>query len=94
MYRIEEKLRASTLGITPGIGNHTFTISFGIPATAPVSLALYNVLGRKIMTMYEGNAPAGEHKVLLPATKLPSGVYFVTLRAGKEHLTEKFVVTK
>jgi 5-hydroxyisourate hydrolase-like protein (transthyretin family) len=47
-----------------------------------VRINLYNILGSQINTLYDGFAAAGDHELILDASKLSSGVYFVNFSAG------------
>jgi flagellar hook assembly protein FlgD len=47
-----------------------------------VTLDIYDILGRKVETLYEGNQQAGEHSVTWQADGFASGVYFYKLAAG------------
>jgi predicted outer membrane repeat protein len=46
-----------------------------------VSLKVYDVHGREVVTVVDGNLPAGEHVVQWDASGLPAGVYVYQLRA-------------
>lgn len=62
-----------------GITLHTNTHSAG-----EISLRLYNAIGQTVWTGVE-RIPAGSHTVELPlSTNLPSGMYFLELRQGRE----------
>ena len=62
--------------------NHT-VISYQLPAAAPVTLKLYNNLGETVMTLVDGLASAGRHRVELDGRSLPSGQYYYELRSGR-----------
>jgi hypothetical protein len=47
-----------------------------------VTLDIYDILGRKVETLYEGNQQAGEHSVTLHVDGFASGMYFYRLTAG------------
>lgn len=45
----------------------------------PVFIAVYNMLGQRVDTIYEGNLPPGTYRITWDASKLPSGVYIIHL---------------
>ncbi len=48
-----------------------------------VSLRMFDLLGREVKTLFEGEAEAGEHTIEFNAENLPNGVYQVVLQSGK-----------
>ncbi len=59
---------------------------------ANVSLEIYNVNGKCMLTYNEGNQVAGRHDIQLDVEKLESGVYYYSLKAGSHRLTKKMVI--
>lgn len=59
---------------------HTF--AYTLPRDADVSLAVYEVTGRRHAVLDEGRRPAGTHEVVWNAAGVSPGVYFVRLRTG------------
>jgi hypothetical protein len=59
-----------------------------------VRLSIYNLLGQKITTIFEGHRNAGEHAVLWDAAAFPSGVYFARLEAGDRNQSIRVVLLK
>jgi hypothetical protein len=47
-----------------------------------VTLKLFDVLGREVATLVDGEMAAGEHSVLFTAEGIPGGVYIVQMSAG------------
>ncbi len=43
----------------------------------PLTVAVYDVAGRRLATLHEGTAAAGEHMLCWPAGDAPPGVYYV-----------------
>lgn len=61
---------------------------------AVVRLTLYNVLGQRVWTLADGMHPAGPHTALLPADRLPSGLYFLYLESQGTTRTERVTVVR
>ena len=78
----------------PNPFNPTTAIRFTLPAECHVTLTVYNSLGRKVSTLIDQDAPAGEHTVQMDARDLPSGVYFYRLEAGSFRATRSMLMLK
>ena len=64
-----------------------------LPETQEVSLRLYDVLGRQVRTVLN-EEQEGRHQRALDGGGLPSGVYFLRLRAGGEIRTQKLTIAR
>ena len=78
----------------PNPFNAQTTISYSLPESGPVTLTIYNLLGQKVATLFDGIQTAGEHKVVWDAQKQPSGVYFAKLVAEQHKSTFQMVLLK
>jgi len=66
----------------PNPFNPTTTIKYDLPADAYVTLKVFDILGREMMTLVDGDMVAGYHQVSLDRNELPTGVYFYKINAG------------
>jgi len=78
----------------PNPFNPTTTLSFAIPTDSEVTLAIYNLQGREVVSLINGNIEAGYHSVIWNADSHASGMYFVTLIAGDFLKTQKLMLVK
>jgi hypothetical protein len=78
----------------PNPFNPTTTLSFAIPIDSEVSLSIYNLQGREVSTLINGNMDAGYHSVIWNADSYSSGVYFVKMVAGEFVNTQKLMLVK
>jgi photosystem II stability/assembly factor-like uncharacterized protein len=78
----------------PNPFNPRTTIKFNLPFTSRVTLKVYNILGREVITLIDKPLQAGEHCVDFDATHLASGLYFYHLESGGLTLTKKMIVQK
>jgi uncharacterized repeat protein (TIGR01451 family) len=69
-------------------------LRYELPETAAVTVQVFDLLGRKVATLADGNQPAGRHELTLDASGLASGTYFVRLRAGETVATEMVRLVK
>jgi hypothetical protein len=72
----------------PNPFNPTTTIKFQIPSTSFVSLTVFDVLGREVVTLVNEEMRPGRYERLFDGSGLASGVYYYRLRSGN------FVETK
>jgi hypothetical protein len=78
----------------PNPFNPTTTISYILPSATRTSLVITDLLGRKVATLVDGEKSAGVHIMTWNATGLPSGVYFLQMRAGEFVETRKLLLAK
>lgn len=74
--------------------NPVTTISFDLPKSGDVRLAVYDQTGREIAKLVTGWRPAGTHQVVFDATGLASGIYIVKLNTGNFVASQKIVMMK
>lgn len=78
----------------PNPFNSATTIRYSLPTACDVHLAIYDVLGRNVATLVEGQKSAGIHVVNWQADNLSSGVYFYRLRAGECYQSNAMILLK
>ncbi len=69
----------------PNPCNPTTTIQFTLPEALRVTLKLFDILGKKLVTLVDEEMATGVHKVLFDATDFASGVYFYRIQAKSEN---------
>jgi len=71
------------------------SIRFTVPATVPVTLAVYDLQGRVVASLLDHQLQtAGTHAVQLRAERWPAGCYLYRLEAGGVTATRKMVVLR
>jgi hypothetical protein len=78
----------------PNPFNPSTAISYDLPVEGHITLKVYDVLGREVMTLVNGVVEAGYHQTILNAASLASGVYFYRLQAGTFTSVKKLAVMK
>jgi len=68
------------------------TVKVNVRHTTTLSLEVVNMIGQKVYTLDAGIAKSGMNTITIDATKLTSGVYFYTVRAGETAITKKMIV--
>jgi hypothetical protein len=71
------------------------TVEFGVKEATETSVAVYNVLGQRVKTLYQGTPQANQMRdVTFNAGSLSSGVYFVRMQADGQTRTERLTVVR
>ncbi len=84
----------------PNPFNPTTTLSYYLPARTVVTLTICDVAGRRVQQLVAGkNQPSGQYEVRWNGTNdanraVPSGVYFVRLKAGETIRNKKIMLIK
>jgi hypothetical protein len=75
---------------------HTETnIEFELQESAYVILEVYNLVGERVATLFEGQVDAfAPHKVTLRAGSLPNGIYFYRLSDGRNTYFNKLILAR
>jgi flagellar hook assembly protein FlgD len=78
----------------PNPFNATTTLSYTLSQSGRANISIYNLLGQRVATIYEGEKQAGQHTITWHATGFPTGVYFARLEAGGRTENVKMVLLK
>jgi N-acetylmuramoyl-L-alanine amidase len=78
----------------PNPFNPTTTISFALPETMSATLEVYDLLGRRVATLANGDFAAGNHTVTFDASQMSSGVYIYRLSTQAGVQTGKMMLVK
>jgi len=78
----------------PNPFNATTTLAFSLAVPTEVTLAVYDVQGRKVSTLFDSVAAPGYHTVRFEGAGLASGVYFCRMETPRATLTRKMLLMK
>jgi len=93
----EEKIIPKTFSLLqnyPNPFNAATTIKYSLPIESEISLSIYNLLGQRVETLFDGVQDPGEHALTWNATHLPSGIYFARLESRCQTENIKLVLLK
>jgi hypothetical protein len=78
----------------PNPFNAATTIVFSLPYRARVSLKIFDILGREVAHLADGEHSAGIHRVVFQPQDLSSGIYLCRLETKNFSQTRKLVLLK
>ena len=78
----------------PNPFNPSTAISFQLSAVSSVTLKVYDVLGKEVAVLVQGEQDAGRYTVHFDASRLSSGAYLYRLTGGGTSLTRTMVVLR
>ena len=80
--------------VYPNPFNPSTTISFSLPKKSLVSLRIYDITGRLVEKLMDGEINSGRYQVVWNAQNLPSGCYFIQMKAGQYQAVQKCLLLK
>jgi uncharacterized protein YkwD len=78
----------------PNPFNPITTINYSLPTDGFLTLNIYDVLGREIAVLENGYQKAGNYTSSFDGSKLTSGIYLYTIKAGNFTSTKKMLLMK
>lgn len=78
----------------PNPFNPKTTITFRLTKAAPVSVIVYDIIGREVVKLFDGKLTMGKHTLEVDATLWRAGIYFYKVRTPQTIVTKKMVLAK
>jgi hypothetical protein len=78
----------------PNPFNPTTTISFEVPQKSFVSLKIYDILGKEMMTLLNDIRDIGKYDIKFDGSGFPTGIYFYKIQVGNYKETKKLLLLK
>ena len=78
----------------PNPFNPSTTIEYSIPKQSRVTIKVYDLLGREVVTLINEEKPAGNYSITFDASNLSSGVYFYRLSTSEFNETKKLLLLR
>lgn len=78
----------------PNPFNPTTVIDYQLPEEGPVTLRVYDILGKIVATLADRVESPGSYQVKFDGSRFASGVYFYRLEADGNSITKNFVLMK
>ncbi|HUT99704.1 MAG TPA: T9SS type A sorting domain-containing protein [bacterium] len=86
--------RELALSIYPSPVKGSFTVDYTLPEDGRISISLYDLSGRRVSTILDGEMTAGRHDISYDASALPPGVYLARLATDSGSLTRRVVIAR
>jgi len=83
----------------PNPFNPTTAITFSVPRTGELQISIYNILGQRIKTLFEGQKETGVHTVQWNGlddrgVQVSAGFYLMRMESGSQTLSRKMLLVK
>jgi hypothetical protein len=82
----------SLMEVYPNPTNNAATLNLNLVKETKVKIEVENILGQKVMDVYNGNLNAGENSVKINTTELANGNYFISCSDDKASKKIKLIV--
>lgn len=90
----ENENKGISLSNYPNPFNPTTNITFTLPRKGTVSLVVYDMLGREVATLVNGELPSGEQTFRFDASSLANGMYLYKLKTAHQVIVKKMTLIK
>ncbi|NQU35642.1 MAG: T9SS type A sorting domain-containing protein, partial [Bacteroidetes bacterium] len=87
-----EVLSSDDISIHPNPVSGNANIEFSLNNTATVNIAVFDILGKQIQNLHEGELSGGSHNIQLNSDNMRQGIYFVKIQMNNEVVTKKIMV--
>jgi hypothetical protein len=90
------KPEAPSIGAYPNPFNQHVTFSFTLAQPQPVTVKVYDLLGRELSLLYKGEARARQAYQMewRPGAQLPAGLYLIRLQAPDQMIQKKVILAR
>ena len=78
----------------PNPFNPSTQVAFSISKEGPVSLRVYDILGREVATLVNENRKPGQYTERFDGGRVASGVYMFVLKSSEGQLTSRMILSK
>lgn len=78
----------------PNPFNPETSIKYALPEDSQVKIKLYDILGNEVITLFEGEEPAGVHTRTFDLSSFASGVYLYRLETKDKSFVKKMVLLR
>jgi|GEM_PF-877336 len=78
----------------PNPFNPETSIKYALPEDSQLKIKLYDILGNEVITLFEGEEPAGVHTRTFDLSSFASGVYLYRMETRNKSFVKKMVLMK
>ena len=87
-----EQSYPNPLLLSAGTASPSASIKYSLEEAGPVSIKIYDMLGREIATLVNGNIAAGSYQVVWQPAGVAAGIYFYSMEMNGLRDTKKIVI--
>ena len=87
--KMEEAAPEIELTTTPNPFTQQATVSFNLKDAGQTKLAVYDINGKVVAVLVNGNLPAGKHTIPFKSAETPAGSYILQLQHGGKSVSKK-----
>ena len=91
---IIELQEISAFKIYPNPSSEKSEVYLSLVKEEKINISVFDLTGKIILNVFDGNLPAGEQKITFPTTTMTDGIYFLNVRTSSGIITKKLVVYK
>ncbi|HHE46915.1 MAG TPA: T9SS type A sorting domain-containing protein, partial [Bacteroidetes bacterium] len=84
----------SISNIYPNPFNSMTTVHYTLPSPAAVTIRLYDICGREVMSFLHGIRSGGSHQQIIDGSQIATGIYICRLETKNGSVAEKVVLVK
>ena len=89
---IPENGTINQVSVYPNPVTQTANINFTLNSKTNVKVSVFDMLGRSVLKLFEGEMSSGKQNIRMDATDLNKGVYFIRFELNNEVFTQKISV--
>jgi hypothetical protein len=89
---IEEENNRVQLDLSPNPFSASSVVSFFVTEESRTTIELFDLAGKKIITLLDQSLSSGNHEIQLNKNQLPAGIYFLQLKLNDEVIVRKVVM--
>lgn len=78
----------------PNPANSTVNFTLDVPQNSPVSIFVYDMMGRLVETVIDKNLDKGSRQISWNTGKLQPGIYITQINVGNQRSTEKLIIQR
>lgn len=94
LQSVEVPDRFTLASPSPNPFNPETTVRFSMPTTGRISLVVYDILGRKVLTLFDEYKARGWHSASWKAVGVPSGTYILVGRSASGTQSRRLTLIK
>ncbi|MFC1568987.1 T9SS type A sorting domain-containing protein [bacterium] len=78
----------------PNPFNEKTVVRYQLSEGSRIEINLLDLRGREVTSVFQGYKPAGEHRLVIDAKELISGIYFIQLVTGEKRFNHKMILIR